>query len=83
MIAAGLRAKLTCVDTKQLSSSFVGPEFDVALLNDLPPEADRCGERGEFHTCVNAGPMFQHAIPIEVGETVLRDGFALADLIPK
>jgi len=83
MIAAGLRAKLTCVDTKQLSASLVGREFDVALLNDLPPEADPCGERGEFHTCVYAGPMFQQAISTEVGETVLRDGFAFADLIPK
>ena len=79
MIAAGLRAKLTCVDTKQLLSSFVGREFDVALLNDLPPEADPCGERGEFHTCVYAGPMLKTAIALEPGEMVTRDGFAYAD----
>lgn len=80
MIAAGLRAKLTCVDTKQLSPSFVGREFNLALLNDLPPEIDPCGERGEFHTCVYAGPMFSGAaLALEPGEIVDRDGFAYAD----
>lgn len=79
MIAAGLRAKLTCVDTKQLSPSFVGREFDLALLNDLPPETDPCGERGEFHTCVYAGPMFAESVCLEPGEVVNRDGFAYAD----
>ena len=65
------------------SDDFVGREFDERLLADLPPEVDPCGENGEFHTFVYAGPMFQHAIAIEVGDTVLRDGFAFADLIPK
>ena len=58
MIAGGLRARLSCVDTKQLPAAFAGREFDAALLSDLPQEADPCGERGEFHTCVYAGPMF-------------------------
>jgi len=79
MIAAGLRAKLTCVDTKQLSPSFAGREFDAALLSDLPHEADPCGERGEFHTCVYAGPMFKAPVALEAGEMVTRDGFAYAD----
>lgn len=38
MIAGGLRAKLTCVDTKQLPETFVGREFDAALLQDLPSD---------------------------------------------
>ena len=58
MIAGGLRARLSCVDTKQLPAEFAGREFDSTLLRDLPSEADPCGERGEFHTCVYAGPMF-------------------------
>jgi uncharacterized protein (TIGR00290 family) len=82
MIAAGLRAKLTCVDTKQLPPSFVGHEFDAALLNELPPEIDPCGERGEFHTCVYAGPMFNSPVALEPGEIVTRDGFAYADFRP-
>jgi len=79
MIAGGLRAKLACVDTKQLPSSFAGRDFDESLLQDLPPETDPCGERGEFHTCVYAGPMFTAPLPIEPGEIVNRDGFVFAD----
>lgn len=80
MVAAGLRARLTCVDPKQLSGSFVGREFDSGFLSDLPAGVDPCGERGEFHTFAYDGPMFRHAIPVRVGETVERDGFVFADL---
>jgi uncharacterized protein (TIGR00290 family) len=80
MIKSGVRAKLTCVDPKRLAPEFVGREFDEQLLSDLPPEVDPCGENGEFHTFVYAGPMFQHDLPVEVGEIVSRDGFVFADL---
>ncbi len=80
MISAGLRARVTCVDSKQISASFVGREFDAALLADLPASADPCGERGEFHTFAYAGPMFRHPVPIQTGEIVTRDGFVFADL---
>lgn len=79
MIAGGLRAKLTCVDPKQLPASFAGRDFDASLLRDLPPEVDPCGERGEFHTCVYAGPMFTAPLHLEAGEVVERDGFVFAD----
>jgi len=79
MIAGGLRAKLACIDTKQLASTFAGRDFDEALLQDLPAETDPCGERGEFHTCVYAGPMFTAPLNIEPGEIVTRDGFVFAD----
>src|SRR5262249_34080245 len=81
MVAAGLRARLTCVDPKQLPASFAGREFDAALLGDLPAGVDPCGERGEFHTFAYAGPMFHHSIPVQSGEIVERDGFVFADLI--
>ncbi len=80
MISAGLRARITCVDPKHISASFVGREFDDALLVDLPPSADPCGEHGEFHTFAYAGPMFRHPVPIQTGEIVTRDGFVFADL---
>ncbi len=79
MIAGGLRAKLTCVDTHQLSADFAGRDFDERLLNELPIEIDPCGERGEFHTCVSSGPMFHSPIELEPGEIVIRDRFAFAD----
>jgi uncharacterized protein (TIGR00290 family) len=81
LIAAGLRAIITCVDPKQLDSAFVGRSFDTHFLADLPPETDPCGERGEFHTFCYAGPMFARSIPCRVGERVERDGFHFADVL--
>lgn len=81
MIAGGLNAKLTCVDTKQLPADFVGAAFDLALLDRLPPSADPCGENGEFHSCVYAGPMFSSPLNLQPGEIVHRDGFAYADFL--
>jgi uncharacterized protein (TIGR00290 family) len=80
MLAAGLRAVLTCVDPRQLAEPFVGRLYDAALLAELPPGVDPCGERGEFHTFCFAGPMFASAIAVQVGATVTRDGFCFADL---
>jgi uncharacterized protein (TIGR00290 family) len=80
-IDAGFKAILVCVDPSQLDPSFVGRPFDEALLDDLPPTADPCGENGEFHTFVHAGPVFEAPIQVEAGEAVMRDGFAFQDLI--
>jgi uncharacterized protein (TIGR00290 family) len=80
MIAAGLRARLACIDARVLPASFAGREFDRELLRDLPPRIDPCGENGEFHTCVCAGPMFQRPFVIEPGETVTRDVFVWTEL---
>jgi diphthamide synthase (EF-2-diphthine--ammonia ligase) len=83
MLAAGLRAALCCVDTRQLDASFAGREFDAALLDVLPDGVDPCGENGEFHTCVGAGPMFARPLALSRGGTVLRDGrFAYTDFVP-
>jgi len=81
MIAAGFRAHLTCIDPRHLDKSFAGREFDAALLADLPADVDPCGERGEFHTFVSAGPIFSRSIEISRGEVVERDGFVYADLL--
>lgn len=82
MIAGGLRARVCCVDTQQLDGRFAGREFDEALLRDLPPHVDPCGENGEFHTCAYAGPMFSEPLSLREGETVLRDGrFAYTDFV--
>jgi uncharacterized protein (TIGR00290 family) len=82
MLAGGLRAVLTCVDPKQLDGSFVGRLFDERLLADLPMGVDPCGEKGEFHTFCFGGPMFSSEIAVRPGETVHRDGFHFADLLP-
>jgi len=82
MIASGMRAKLTCVDTQKLDASFVGREFDENLLAALPDGVDPCGEKGEFHSFVYAGPMLSVDIPVSVGESVEREQFVFADLNP-
>jgi uncharacterized protein (TIGR00290 family) len=80
MVESGLRSVLTCVNPQLLDRSFAGRQFDRALLADLPPDVDKCGERGEFHSFAWDGPMFNHAVAIEVGEIVDRDGFVFADI---
>jgi diphthamide synthase (EF-2-diphthine--ammonia ligase) len=80
MVGAGMRAHITCVDPRQIEPSFAGRTFDAALLQELPETVDPCGERGEFHTFANAGPMFSRPIALEPGEIVERDGFVFADI---
>ena len=80
MLEGGLEAYLTCVDPRVVPASLAGRRFDARLLSDLPPGIDPCGERGEFHTCAVAGPMFARRIEVEVGVMVERDGFVFADL---
>ncbi len=82
-IGAGFQAILTCVDTHALGIAFAGRAFDEQLLRDLPPHADPCGENGEFHTFVWAGPVLPQPISCVTGEKVLRDNrFAYCDLLP-
>ncbi len=81
MVAGGLEARITCVDPRALDRSFAGRRFDAQLLDDLPQGVDPCGENGEFHTFVYAGPMFDGPIACTPGEVVDRDGFSYCDLI--
>lgn len=80
MVASGLRARVVCVDPKKLPAEFAGRDFDADFLRDLPEGVDPCGENGEFHSAVYAGPMFREPIAVESGEVVERDGFVFADL---
>lgn len=82
MIDGGLKAHVTCVDPRKLDRSFAGRAFDAAFLSDLPAGVDPCGENGEFHTFVSAGPMFREAVAVRSGEIAERDGFVFADLLP-
>jgi diphthamide synthase (EF-2-diphthine--ammonia ligase) len=83
MIAAGLKAKLTCVDPSKLERSFAGRDYDQRLLQALPPGIDPCGENGEFHTFVYDAPVFSGPIGVQMGEVVERDGFVFADVLPE
>jgi diphthamide synthase (EF-2-diphthine--ammonia ligase) len=83
MLAAGVKAYVSCVDLKKLPAHFAGREWTRELLGEYPPECDPCGENGEVHTVVVNGPMFTQSIPIRIGEIVQRDGFAYADVLPQ
>lgn len=80
MITSGLKTHIICVDPKQLNESFCGRVFDDEFIDELPEDVDPCGENGEFHTCVVAGPMFDNPISVVSGDVVQRDGFIYADL---
>ena len=81
-VRLGYRAVLVCVDATQLAGEFAGREFDADLLRDLPSDVDPCGENGEFHTFVYAGPGLREPVPHERGPLVVRDGrFVYCDLV--
>ena len=83
-IDRGFEARLVCVDTTQLDASFAGRAFDRGFLAELPASVDPCGERGEFHTFVSNGPIFDAPIAYAIGDVVLRDDrFAYCDLVPE
>jgi uncharacterized protein (TIGR00290 family) len=82
-LGLGFRAVLCCVDTRVLGLELAGRAYDEALLAELPPGADPCGENGEFHTFVHDGPGFARPVSFTLGERVLRDGrFGYCDLLP-
>jgi len=81
MIAGGLRARIATLDPRVMPRDLIGAEFDESLLARLPPSVDPCAERGEFHTCATAGPMFAAPIPLTSGEIVEREGFVYGDLV--
>jgi uncharacterized protein (TIGR00290 family) len=80
--AAQFRAIAVCIDSKALDRSFAGRELDEAFFRDLPPQADPCGENGEFHTFVFDGPIFRSPVPVRAGEILERDSFVFCDLLP-
>jgi uncharacterized protein (TIGR00290 family) len=81
-VQLGFRAVMVCVDTEALDGAFAGREYDEDFLRDLPGGVDLCGENGEFHTFVYAGPVFRWPIPFERGKRVMRENrFYYCDLI--
>jgi uncharacterized protein (TIGR00290 family) len=81
-LEAGFEATIVCVDPIALDASFAGRPYDARLLADLPAGVDPCGENGEFHTFVHAGPLFRLPLACKLGDVVERDGFVFCDLLP-
>jgi len=83
MLSSGVEAYISCVDPRKVPGTLAGRRWSDALLKEFPENVDPCGENGEFHTVVVGGPMFRESIPIRIGETVEREGFVFADIIPE
>ncbi|MGH7536898.1 MAG: ATP-binding protein [Gemmatimonadales bacterium] len=81
MLAAGVRARIVCLDPMKVTRELAGREIDRELLEMLPAGVDWCGERGEFHTFVAEGPMLARPISVKPGDVVEREGFVYADLL--
>jgi uncharacterized protein (TIGR00290 family) len=79
MLDAGLVAHIACLDPTKIDRRVAGRRWDAALIAELPATVDPCGENGEFHTVVSAGPMFGAPLALTAGEVVERDGFVFAD----
>lgn len=82
MVDAGLRAVVVSIDSRRLSTAFLGRVYDDRLLADLPGGVDLCGENGEFHSFATDGPMFDHPVAVRAGDTFERGGYAFVDLLP-
>lgn len=82
-ITLGFQAIVVCIDPRALDKSFLGRLVDADFLRSLPPQVDPCGENGEFHSFVFAGPLFQRTVGFTRGEMVLRDSFWFCDLLPE
>jgi hypothetical protein len=72
-LGLGYRARVVCVNARWLDQSFAGREFDSAFVADLPPDVDHCGENGEFHTFVFAGPRFRPPVEHRVADVVRHE----------
>lgn len=80
MIEGGLKASVVCVDGRRLDRRFLGRDFDLAFLAELPPEVDPCGENGEFHTFCHDGPGFAGPVAVRGGAVAESDGFWFLDV---
>lgn len=83
MTAAGLRAWITCVDTRRAPPEWAGTVFDPAFVAAVPQDIDPCGENGEFHTFVFAGPMLRHRLCLRPGARTRSECMACVDLLPE
>ncbi|MEM2982779.1 MAG: ATP-binding protein [Candidatus Bathyarchaeia archaeon] len=81
MLSEGLKAIITCIDSRKLSHPYAGTLLTTDIIDELPEMVDPCGENGEYHTFVVDGPMFSRPIDVRVGEIVERDGLIFADLL--
>jgi len=84
-VDSGAHAVVTCVETAKLPASWLGRPVDEAFATDIArlPGVDPCGERGEYHTFVHAGPLFAQPVASRPGPIHEEKGFAQLELFPR
>src|SRR5207302_739394 len=79
------KAVITGVELASLPAAWLGRSIDEAFATDIArhPEVDPCGERGEYHSFVYAGPLFLHHVPWRPGPLHEAAGFAQLELLAR
>jgi diphthamide synthase (EF-2-diphthine--ammonia ligase) len=67
---------------EHIDKEWIGREVSHEFIEYMKgkPEADPCGEKGEYHTFVTGGPIFKGNIEITDSEVIERNGFWLLDI---
>jgi len=69
-IQSGFKTKICAADADKICMHWVGRDYDIAFLNQLPADVDPCGENGEFHSFCYDGPIFSAPLTISTREVV-------------
>ncbi|NVM21388.1 MAG: diphthine--ammonia ligase [Desulfobacterales bacterium] len=73
--AAGFEAVVVSTKAEILGQEWLGRKIDGSFVSDLDrldAPVDHCGESGEYHTVVTAGPLFEKRIKIAEGRKILE-----------
>lgn len=81
-IDAGFQAVVVSGQSKFIDKEWVGRMVDRDFMKYMKtkPDADICGENGEYHTFVVSGPLFKGRIEIAGKEVINRDGYWFLDI---
>jgi diphthine-ammonia ligase len=81
-VAAGFRSVIIAGNVDCIDREWIGKTVDDTFIEYLNkrPDVDPCGERGEYHTLVVGGPLFNGSIEITGGEIIERNGYRFFDV---
>ncbi len=80
--STGFETVVASGDRKLIDRKWIGRKIDDEFIEYLRVRGlDVCGENGEFHTFVTAGPLFKGRIEIVDSDVTNRDGFWFVDII--
>lgn len=84
-VDTGAAAVVTCVELAKLPAAWLGRPIDEGFAIDIArlPGVDACGERGEYHSFVYAGPRFARPVAWRPGAVHEEGGFAQLELLPR